>query len=169
MPRLLPILAVLGAIAALPASAQRQCAAATDQAQFEVQALRSHLMVLATSCDNESGRYAAFINKYQRDLNANDQAVTAWFKKRYGGRGQAEHDRYITDLANAVSTGSTVLGGDLCPHDGMMFAEVMALRGPADLASYAAAKDLVPPSLDACPGQQPVAAKPAAKAAPAKK
>lgn len=169
MRRLLPVFALLGAFTASPASAERRCLAPVDQAAFEVQALRSHLMVLATSCQDDA-RYGAFIGKYRPDLVANDQSVTAWFKRRNGARGQQEHDRFITDLANGVSSGSTVLGGDLCPRNGAMFTEVMALRGPADLASYAAAKDLIPPSVEACPGQQsPVTKAAAGKAASPKR
>ncbi len=166
--RHLSIFAAMAAIFVTPAWAERQCAAPADQAVFEVQALRSHLMVLATAC-NETARYNAFIGKYQRDLAANDQSVTIWFKKRYGARGQQEHDRFVTDLANAVSTGDTVLGGDLCPHDGAMFTEVMALRGAADLTAYSAAKDLIPPSVEICPGQQVASSKVAAKSTPAKR
>ncbi len=161
MHRLLPVIAFLGVIAAQPAMAQQHCAATADQATFEVQALRSHLMVLATGC-SDSNRYNAFVRKYQRDLVANDQSVSAWFKRRYGARGQQEHDRFVTDLANAVSSGGTVLGGDLCPRNGAMFTEVMALRGPADLALYAAAKDLIPQSIEVCAGQHTAATKPVA-------
>jgi hypothetical protein len=161
-----PVLAILGAIAAQPAVAQNHCALPADQAAFEIHALNTHLRVLAIGCSDDA-RYAAFVRKFQPDLAANDKAVTAWFKRRYGGRGQFEQDKFVTDLSNAVSDGHTVLGGDLCPHDGMMFTEVMALRSSADLAPYAAAKDLIPPSVEICPGQQAGGAKAAAKA-PAK-
>ena len=158
MRRLLPTLAVLGAIAAQPALAQKHCAAPADQAVFEVQALRSRLTVLATGCA-ETDRYGAVIRKYQPDLQANAAALANWFKRRYGGRGQFEQDRYITDLTNAVSSGAVALGGDFCGHDGLIFAEVMALRSGADLAPYAAAKDLIPASMEACPGQPAAARK----------
>lgn len=159
MHRLLPVFAFLGVIAVQPAVANQRCAATVDQATFEVQALRSHLMVLATGC-SDGDRYNAFIRKYQRDLVANDQSVSAWFKRHYGAHGQQEHDRFVTDLANAVSSSGTVLGGDMCPRDGAMFTEVMALRGPADLALYAAAKDLIPQSIEVCAGQHTGATKP---------
>ncbi len=162
MRRILPALLLLGAFAAQPALAQKHCIAPADQAAFEVQALRTHLRVLAIHCTDE-GRWAAFVGRYQADLTVNDKAVTAWFKRRFGGRAQQEGDRYSTDLANAISAGNTVLGGDLCPHDGQMFAEAMALRSGADLSSYAAAKDVVPAGFEVCPGEKAPAAKPAAK------
>jgi len=161
MRRFLPALAIFGALVAQPALAQKHCAAIADQATFEVQALRSHLVVLATGCP-ETTRYSAFIQKFQPALQANAQALAAWFKRRYGARGQFEHDKFVTDLTNAVSSGATVLGGDFCPHDGLLFDEVMALRSGAELPSYAAAKDLIPVSVEICAGQQ---VKPAPKAA----
>ncbi len=167
MRRFLPALLVLGAVAAQPAWAQKHCVAPADQTAFEVQALRTHLRVLAIHCADES-RWSSFVGKYQADLTANDKAVTAWFKRRFGGRGQQEADRFVTDLANAISTGDTVLGGDLCPHDGTMFVEAMMLRSGADLAPYAAAKDLIPASVEICPGERVPAEKPAAKLAAAK-
>lgn len=164
MRRLVLALAIVGAFAVQPALAQKHCAAPADQAVFEVQALRSHLVVLATGCP-ETERYAAFVRKYQPDLQANAQALAAWFKRRYGARGQFENDRFVTDLTNAVSSGATALGGDFCPHNGFLFNEVMALRSGVDLASYAASKDLVPASVEVCPGQPANPAKPAAKPA----
>ena len=43
------------------------------------------------------------------------------------------------------------LGSDFCDRNGMIFTEVMALRGPSELPAYAAGKDLVPTTLDICP------------------
>lgn len=159
MRRYLPALAILGAFAAQPALAQKHCPLAADQATFEVQALRSHLVVLATGCP-QTEMYKAFVQKYQPTLQANASALTAWFKKRYGARGQFEHDKFVTDLTNAMSSDATVLGGDFCPRDGALFDEVMALRSGTELASYAAAKDLIPASAEICPGP---ATKPAPK------
>lgn len=163
MRRFLPALAIFGSLAVQPALAQKYCAVPADQATFEVQALRSHLVVLATGCP-DTELYSAFIHKYQPTLQANAQALAAWFKKRYGARGQFEHDRFVTDLTNAMSGDATLLGGDFCPHDGKMFDEVIALRSGAELAQYAAAKDLIPRSVAICASQPTKPApKPAAK------
>lgn len=152
--RLLPALALLGAFAVQPAFAGKQCNTPSDQAAFEVQALRTHLRGLAIRCSDDA-RWATFVGKFGPDLQANDKSVTAWFKKRYGGRSTSEGDKFITELANAISTAENVMGTDTCAHDGVMFTEAMALRTGADLAAYAAAKDVIPPSVDACPGEQP--------------
>jgi hypothetical protein len=151
------------AMALQPAVAQRQCASEADQAVFDVQVLRSELMVLATGCQDDTA-YNAFIRRYQPDLLANDRAMDAYFKRRYGRAGQTEHDRFVTDLANALSREGSQLGGDFCPRNGLMFQEVMALHGASDLPAYAAGKDLLPPSLEICQGPAPAAAPAPSKA-----
>jgi hypothetical protein len=95
-------------------------------------------------------RYNAFMRRYQPDLIANEKAIDAYFKRVYGRSAQAEHDRFVTDLANAISRQGTQLGSDFCAHNGMVFTEVMALHSPSELAAYAAGKDLVPPTLEIC-------------------
>jgi hypothetical protein len=148
----------LAALAAGPALAQRQCTSPADQAAFELQALRSELMVLATGC-HENEQYNAFIRRYQADLQANEKAVSAYFQRRYGRAGQTEHDRFVTDMANALSRQGSSLGSEFCPRNGLMFKEVMALRSAADLAEYVAGKDLIPSTVVVCNEPAPVPAK----------
>jgi hypothetical protein len=147
--RILSGLAATGLLVAQQAAAQQQCESITDQSVFELQALKSELMVLATSCHTDT-QYNAFVNRYQADLAANERAFDDYFKRRYGKQGQREHDSYITSLANAQSDGGMRLGSDFCPRNAAIFNEVLGLRGPADLPHYAAGKDLVPVSLGAC-------------------
>ncbi|MDR3537092.1 MAG: hypothetical protein P4L71_11390 [Acetobacteraceae bacterium] len=149
MHRLLLGMAAIGALALQPALAQRQCTSPVDQSAFEVQALRSELMVLAMGCHDDD-RYNAFMRRFQPDLMANEKAIDAYFKRAYGRSAQTEHDRFVTDLANAISREGTQLGGDFCPRNGAVFAEVMALHSTTELADYAAGKDLVPNTLDIC-------------------
>jgi len=152
--RLLSGLAAVCLLSAQQAAAQQQCEAPTDQAIFEIQALKSELMVLATSCHSDA-QYNAFVSRYQADLGANERAFDEYFKRRYGKQGQREHDSYITSLANAQSDGGMRLGSDFCPRNTAIFDEVLSLRSPADLPVYAAGKDLVPASLGACAAQPP--------------
>ena len=60
--------------------------------------------------------------------------MDAWFKRNFGQRAQTEHDRFVTDLANAQSSAGTRLGTDFCPHNGVIFREAMALHASDDLA-----------------------------------
>ena len=151
-------LTALCAVAVQPALAQRHCTSTAEVSAFEVQALRTELMVLATGC-NEDQRYNAFIRRFQGDLQANERAIAAYFRKHYGRSGQAEQDRFVTDMANARSRMGTQLGSDFCPRNSLIFSEVMALRSSTELAEFAAAKDLVPPTMNIC---QQVAEAPAA-------
>ena len=97
-------------LSAQPVLAQRQCSSLSDQSAFEVQALRSELMVLATGCHDDD-EYNAFIRRFQADLQSNERAINAYFQHRYGRAAQTEHDRFVTDLANAISRQGNALVG----------------------------------------------------------
>lgn len=157
MRRLVSAVAAVTMLSAQPVLAERQCTSVSDQSAFEVQALRSELMVLATGCHDDD-RYNAFIRRYQNDLQGNERAINAYFQHRYGRAAQTEHDRFVTDLANAISRQGSDLGGDFCPRNGEIFAEVLALESPAELAEFAAGKDLVPASVEICKPMQATAA-----------
>jgi len=149
MRRLMSAAVALTMLSAQPVLAERQCASLADQSAFEVQALRSELMVLATGCHNDD-QYNAFIRRFQSDLQANERLITAYFQHRYGRAGQTEHDRFVTELANAMSRQGSDLGGDFCPRNGLIFNEVLALPSTTVLTEYAAGKDLVPGSVQIC-------------------
>jgi hypothetical protein len=125
---------------------------------FEVQALRSELMVLATGCHYDD-QYNAFIRRYQSDLQANERAVSAYFARHYGRAGQTEHDRFVTELANAKSRQGTELGGDFCPRNGLIFKEVLSLASASELPEFAAGKDIIPTSVDVCATPAPASTK----------
>jgi hypothetical protein len=162
MRRLLSAVTALTVLSAQPVLAERQCASLADQTAFEVQALRSELMVLATGCHDDD-RYNAFIRRYQPDLQANERLINSYFQHRYGRAGQTEHDRFVTELANAMSRQGSDLGGDFCPRNGMIFNEVLALRSSGELQDYAAGKNLVPATIEICTAM-PSSAAPAHKA-----
>src|SRR3954447_6221762 len=162
MRRLLSAVTALTLLSAQPVLAERQCASLADQSAFELQALRSELMVLAMGC-HEDDRYNAFIRRYQPDLQANERMISSYFKNRYGRAGQTEHDRFVTELANAMSRQGSDLGGDFCPRNGMIFNEVLALRSSGELQDYAAGKNLVPATIEICT-VMPSSAAPAHKA-----
>lgn len=143
-------LAAAGTLVCHLALASTQCLPPGDRAVFDVEALRSEVMVLATGCSDDAA-YNAFIERYQPALMANEHEVDAWFHRKYGRRAQSEHDRFVTDLANAQSDAGTHMGTEFCPHNGVIFREVMALRASSELAPFAAGQDLLPRSMDICP------------------
>jgi hypothetical protein len=149
MRRLISAAVALTVLSAQPVLAERQCSSIADQSAFEVQALRSELMVLATGCHNDD-QYNAFIHRFQSDLQANERLIAAYFQHRYGRAGQTEHDRFVTELANAMSRQGSDLGGDFCPRNGLIFNEVLALDTPAELTDFAAGKNLVPATIQIC-------------------
>jgi hypothetical protein len=149
MRRVVSTVVALTMLSAQPVLAQRPCTSLSDQSAFEVQALRSELMVLATGCHDDD-QYNAFIRRFQADLQGNERVITAYFQHRFGRTGQTEHDRFVTDLANAISRQGTDLGGDFCPRNGLIFNEVLALESATELADFAAGKNLVPASVEIC-------------------
>ena len=149
MRRLMSAAVAVTMLSAQPVLAERQCSSLADQSAFEVQALRSELMVLATGC-HTNDQYNAFIRRFQSDLQANERLITVYFQHRYGRAGQTEHDRFVTELANAMSRQGSDLGGDFCPRNGLIFNEVLALNTPAELSDFAAGKNLVPASVEIC-------------------
>jgi hypothetical protein len=145
------------------ATAAETCKSAADRETFDIAALKSEVMVLATSCHQED-RYNAFVQRYKAVLMANEHAFDAYFRRVYGKSAQSEHDSYITSLANAQSDVGLQEGTDFCPHTAAIFDEVMAIPSGQDLDHYAAGKDLVPANLGACVEPQAVATRAAAKA-----
>jgi hypothetical protein len=170
MRRLLCGLVAIGTLAASGAQAMVQCPEPADQAAFEMVALKTALMVVATTCDS-GDRYNAFVRRYQPSLVDTDRSLSSYFKRHYGARGQQEYDRYATDLANTQSRGGLTQGTDFCARSAALFDEVMALPTATQLASYAAGKDLVPAAIGVCPGAAPAkpVVKTAATSAPAAK
>ena len=149
MRRLLSGLLAAGLLAS-PYAEAAQCTNPADQTVFDLEGLKSELMVLATGCQGADGDYNAFVNKFKPVLGANDQAFAAYFRRAYGRNGQREQDAYITNLANAQSETGLRQGSEFCPRNAMIFHEVMALPDDRALPEYAAGKDLIPAQLGSC-------------------
>jgi hypothetical protein len=149
MRRLMGVVSAISLLSAQPVLAVQQCSSASDQSAFEVQALRSELMVLATGC-NDDTQYNAFINRFKPDLQANERAIAAYFSHHYGRSAQTEHDHFVTELANAMSRQGSDMGGDFCARNGLIFDEVMSLPATTDLSDFVAGKQLVPASVEIC-------------------
>ncbi|MBN9563038.1 MAG: hypothetical protein J0H14_20275 [Alphaproteobacteria bacterium] len=133
-----------------PYAEAAQCSSPADQTVFDLAALKSELMVLATGCKGSDDAYNAFVNRYKPELGANDHALAAYFKRAYGRNAQREQDAYVTNLANSQSQVGIRQGSDFCPRTSAIFREVMTLRDGKDLPAYAAGKDLIPDDLSTC-------------------
>ncbi|PZW40848.1 hypothetical protein C8P66_12355 [Humitalea rosea] len=131
------------------AMADMRCSDPREQSHFEVTALKTELMVIALICE-ERDNYNAFITRYRPTLIETDRGFTAYFNRALGRAGTRQLDAYVTALANSRQQGAQMLGSDFCPRNRILFEEVAALGSTADLAGYAAGKDLVPAALGAC-------------------
>ncbi len=131
------------------AEAGQRCSVHSEQAVFDLQALKSELMVLATACHSDV-QYNAFVNRFKPSLAENEHELSEYFKHTYGRRSQGEQDSYITTMANEQFNFGLKQGTDFCPRNMALFDEVMAVETPAELPLYAAAKELFPPTLNAC-------------------
>jgi hypothetical protein len=131
-------------------SASARCASPSDETIFELQGLKSALVVLALSCRLDE-RYNGFVHRYISTLGQDEKDFSAYFRRTFGNAGQREQDNYITLLANADAAELGRQGTDYCGRNTVMFDEVMALRTDADLVPYAAGKDLMPDTAPACP------------------
>ena len=149
MRRLMGAVSAIALLSAQPGLAAQQCPSQADQSAFEVQALRSELMVLATGC-NDDARYNAFMHRFQPDLQANERAISTYFSHHYGRSAQTEHDHFVTELATAMSRQGSDMGGDFCARNGLIFDEVLALPAASDLSDFVAGKQLVPASVEIC-------------------
>lgn len=127
---------------------------------FELAALKTELMVVATTCDTDQP-YNDFITRYRPVLSSNDQAVIRHFTSRDRRAGQRANDAFITNLANARAQEANRVGADFCARNARLFKEVMSLPSAAELAPYAASKDLLPASLGSCAAVAGAAAEPA--------
>lgn len=127
------------------------CARPPEVAAFHVAKLKSQLMVTALACDVRD-RYNDFVLRFRADLMVKERALTGYFARAFGGRGQQAHDDYITTLANAQSEAGIQQGTLLCQRTVGLFDAVLSLPNGADLASFAAQSDLVQSfDLVACP------------------
>lgn len=142
------------ALARERAVAPAPCSSEMNRSLFEVEALKSELMVLATNCQDQD-QYNAFMRRYQPELANDERELDRYFRAHYGRAAQHRQDEYVTSLANEQSHDAHVIGADFCPRNGALFSEVMALRGPPDLPSFAAGQDVVPADLGACQAAPP--------------
>ncbi len=148
MRRLLPLrLAVLAGFL-LPAALARG-AVCPSRTTFDVAALQSEMMLLATAC-HDSSQYNSFMRRYQPGLFAAEQSLHRYFLRRYGRGGQSAQDRFVTNLANAQSDAAIAQGSDFCPRNAALFAEAGSLQSPTQLPLYAAGKDALPAGLVPC-------------------
>ena len=170
--------ALLGAAAAFSlvlapaAQAAQRCSNPEDQAVFELEALKTELMVVATTCKgNNEDRYNAFVTRYRPALVESNRRLGQYFTRAHGRTGSGRTTSSSPSWRMRAPTSARTLGGDYCPRNSGLFEEVMALPNVTDLPAYAATKDLLSPASPPAPAARrpapprPPAAEPPARAA----
>jgi hypothetical protein len=150
MHRLSLLIAALSALAA-PAIASQSCPSPADQSAYEVLALRTEMVVLATKCSRDQEYNNYFVKRFQPVLQANYREVSAYFRRLYGGAGQGRMDTFATELVNVMSQQANTQGTEFCGRASLIFGEMNALPSQDELAAYAAVKDLSPVGASMCP------------------
>lgn len=127
------------------------CARPAEKQAFQVAALKSRLMVTALACDS-SEKYNAFITANRPVLLPQEKALSGYFQRHYGRRGQTEHDEYITNLANAQSRRRIIDNARFCRDGQLLYADVAALKSPTEVPGLAASRTISQPfNVKECP------------------
>jgi hypothetical protein len=150
-----PFLGYALAASAMPATAAQMCGSVADQSAYELLALRTQMILLATKCGRDQDYNKNFIVRFQPELQANERTVLTYFRRVYGGAGQGRKDSFSTELVNVMSQQANAQGAEFCPRAGMIINEMNALRSMEELAAYAAVKDFAPVGMSMCPAAAP--------------
>ncbi|PYD79235.1 hypothetical protein ACM0P6_07220 [Komagataeibacter sucrofermentans] len=162
-------LALVGLVNGGQALAAGPCSPSPAHEAFDVQGLKSQLMVTALSCGVQD-KYNNFVGKFRPKLAAEEHVLNGYFSTTYGRNAQRQHDDYITQLANVQSERGLQAGTAFCQQHVSMFDEVQELESTADLSNYAQAKDIIQPaSYLTCTAPNHPAAAPARTRAPARR
>ena len=112
------------------------CARPAEKAAIDVSALLSELQLITMTC-NTRDKYNALIPHLRPALATKEKNLSAFFKRAYGKRGQTEHDKYITELANLQSQLALKSGNRFCSINSDTFDQVKPLSTIQQLATYA--------------------------------
>jgi hypothetical protein len=117
------------------------CARPAEKVAIDVSALVSELQLVAITCRTRN-KYNALIPRLRPALATKEKNLSAFFKRAYGKRGQAEHDQYITELANLQSQLALKTGDRFCSINSSMFEQIIPLSNINELAAYARSKPI---------------------------
>lgn len=127
------------------------CARPAEKAAIDVSALLSQLQLITLTCHTRD-KYNALIPHLRPALATKEKDLSAFFKRAYGKRAQAEHDKYITELANLQSQLLLKSGDRFCSMSASMFDQLMSLSTMDELATYAQSKPIQQAlAVDECP------------------
>jgi len=117
------------------------CAHPTEKEAIDVSALLSELQLITLTCHTNT-EYNTLILHLRPALATKEKYLGSFFRRAYGKRGQLEHDKYITELANLQSQFRLKSGARFCSANASMFDQLMPLSTFEELATYAQRKPI---------------------------
>ena len=127
------------------------------RASFDIEGLKSELMVTALACKQQD-KYNVFMSRYKPDVARAEQSLAGYFRQSYGRQSQKAYDEYITNLADVQEQDGLKAGTALCENLPAMFDEVMSLHDSSELHDYVNSKVIAQPiDFHACTGAPPAA------------
>jgi hypothetical protein len=139
-----------------PAAVAPACEFSSDRTAFDIEGLKSELMVTALKCDQRD-QFNAFMTRFRPTIAAEERDLNAYFKRSYGRAAQKAYDSYITNLGNIQEQDGLKAGTAFCENLPTMFSEVMSLRDDSELHAYANSKTIAQPvTFETCPAPAPV-------------
>ncbi len=138
------VLFAAGSALPAPAAAQ-QCLRDAERTAFDLRAVQSQMMVVALVCARQDD-YNAFVHRHQRGLLGAYQEMTSHFRRLHGpAAGEAERDRYVTELANTQSQDQLRQGDAFCRNMEPLVRWTLAARDTGEVARIPASADLTVP------------------------
>ena len=131
------------------------CEFPADRTAFDIEGLKSELMVTALACKQQD-KYNAFMSRYQPDVAREERNLASFFKRSYGRQSQKAYDEYITNLADVQEQDGLKGGTALCSNLPAMFDEVMSLHDSSELHDFTNSKVIAQPiTFETCTGTPP--------------
>ncbi len=138
-----------------PAVTAPACQFPADRTAFDIEGLKSELMVTALACKQQD-RYNEFMTRYQPAVAAEEHDLNSYFKRSYGRTAQKAYDDYISNLANIQEQDGLKAGTAFCDNLAAMFSEVMSLHDSSELHEFANSKTIAQPvTFDMCAAPPP--------------
>ena len=132
------------------------CEFPADRTAFDIEGLKSELMVTALACQQQE-KYNAFMTRYQPTVAEQEHALNAYFKRAYGKAAQKAYDDYISNLANIQEQDGLKAGTAFCENLANMFNEVMSLHDSSELHDFVNSKTIAQPvTFETCTAAPPV-------------
>lgn len=121
-----------------PSFALSSCIKGQTQTAFEIQALKTEMMLTAVTCEktqeynNKMQILKPYFVKYE-------SVVKLWFNKKYTNTSVQKYDRYITDLANELEQTPERHNADIFCNDNVsnVFQDLDQISTQAGLEQYA--------------------------------